>query len=304
MRRVLRFAALMALVAVTMCLAGAGCNPVESLGDVLDKELASVQGVVASAGQEGRGTVAEAGMEAANTIQRFKSAYDDSLNKSVDKLDQKGTGKLQEITALVATPQPCTDAEIKNAGIEAQTIANTLPGSKTVPQLKRYSPMFVATGAGLASEIEIKVDGNFPSAVNADFKPSLSINGHDYENSGNSTFSLQFLVPTSVMAQSADNQIRMTRAELKVPFRSSMFLGLIKTKEVGSFMLLIGALPQSPGKMVVTVTHPTPPPTEVNVPVTEHHSWTGQGTSGLRARTQVHLCPRAVGGGRRITPIG
>jgi hypothetical protein len=262
--------ALLALAALVMILGGSDCSPAGLLlGDVVDAELARVNDIVHSAGQQGQGIVAQSGMEVANAIQGFKAAYDDSMNKTVDKLDQAGTEKLEEIKGLVNTLETGSDAAIKNAGIEALTIVNTLPGSKGIPQLKRYSPMFVATSTG-PGQILIKVEGNFPALVKDEFKPSLNIAGKDYPAFGASTFALQFVVPAEGVTKSASNKIGLTAARLKVPYEVSKFFGLIKKRREGSFLLLIGTLPPNPGRLLLTRTYPQNPSTTTNVPVIEH----------------------------------
>src|SRR5882762_7382973 len=58
-----------------------------TLGATLNSMSSDVSTIVEQAGEAGRGVVIEAGAQADLAIQNAKVAYEDSLNKSVDKLD-------------------------------------------------------------------------------------------------------------------------------------------------------------------------------------------------------------------------
>jgi hypothetical protein len=241
-----------------------------TLGVVLQNALDRAETVVRTAGEAGRGIVVQAGTEAYMTIQSAKTAYKDSLDVTVDKLDASTTQKLQEIKSMMDDLQSKTDNQVEKAGKQAQQITNSLPLANTVPQLTSFSPKFVAKNT-TPDQVEVEVKGNFIAAQNATSRPSLKLGNQVYEAAENTTQSLKFLIPMnantlgstsadphvsgSQPAESDTTKIIVKKATLSIPYNETTLPGgvdqiLPKAPKAATYDLLLSVLPANPGRIV------------------------------------------------------
>lgn len=220
-----------------------------TLGFALNSAADRIETAIRTAGEAGRGIAVQAGTEAYIAVQNAKVAFDDSLNKAVDKLDDTGTRKLQEIQTMVNDLESNTDSKIATVSAQAQQISNTLPFANTTPQLTSFSPHFQARTEG-PGQLEIEFKGNFLFAHQEDFKPSLQVGDKAYPPAENTTQSLKFLVSPPA-AEKADDKITLVKLKLSIPYQEKTAL-IFKKRKTGTYDLLIGNLPASPGKIVLS----------------------------------------------------
>jgi hypothetical protein len=242
-----------------------------TLGFALNSATDRIETAIRTTGEAGRGITVQAGTEAYIAIQAAKVAYDDSLNKSVDQLDATVTRKLQEIDSMVNDLESGVDSKIATVTSQAQQIANTLPFANTTPQLTTFSPRFCARLPN-AGQLELEFKGNFMFAHQNDFKPSLQVGDKSYPSAENTTQSLKFLV--TPVTDAADNKTTLMKIKLSVPYEEKNLL-VFKKRKVGTFNLLLGTLPTSPGKIVLSrknVTQTREPPQHIVTQTWAQHS--------------------------------
>jgi hypothetical protein len=239
------------------------CDPVSTvtLGVVLNNLMTDVQETVARAGDTARGVVFDAGSEFTATLDNFSVAYDADLNKSIDALDGVTSRKLQEIESIVSKFSTQFDASSQSLATQAQQIVNTLPLASKSPQVRAFTPHFVASAQ---PRVDLRVTGNFPQAQQSGFAPSLTVGATTVSAAETTTQTLTFPLSPASLGAMHDNQITPATVELKVPYKPSIPLSRAK---VGTFRLLIGTLPPSPGRFTLTRT--------VNQPTVETQHYIG-----------------------------
>lgn len=240
---------LLLTLSLSGCNGGGAAVGGATLGFALNGFADRIETVVRTAGEHGRGIIVQAGTEAYIAIQAAKIAYEDSLNKSVDKLDATTTKKLQEIQTMVNDLESNVDDKIATVTSQAQQIANTLPFANTTPQLTSFRPKFQANSVN-PGQIELEMRGNFLFAHRDDFKPSLRVADKTYEPAENTTQSLKFLI-TPASTEVPDNKITLTKMRLTMPYEEKRFL-IFKSRKEGTYDLLLGTLPSSPGRITLS----------------------------------------------------
>lgn len=219
-----------------------------TLGFALDSFADRIETVITTAGNTGRGVLIQAGTEAYLAVQQAKIAFDDSLNKAVDKLDVTVTKKLQEIGTMVQDLESGIDEKIATISGKAQQIANTLPFANIQPQVTFFSPHFLSS-LNSAVQTEVGFSGNFMFAQKEGFKPSLQVGDKNYPADENTTQSIRFLVGSG-FASPQESKITNTKVKLSVPYEESSFL-FFKKQRVATYNIIIGTLPPTPGKITL-----------------------------------------------------
>lgn len=208
-----------------------------ALGVVLDRFLDQAQSVIRTAGAEARTTVVQAGQQAYNAIQTAKAAYADSLNLTIDKLDQFKTRTVQELQSVLDDLQKRTDDMARKVMSQSQQIINSLPFANTIPQLTDFSPNFV-TGGSQPKPFELELQGNFVFAQRAELRPTLEYAGKTYQPMQNLTQSLKFQLTPS-RTNNTSKVIDLMNVKITIPYED----GLLKTRKIATYNLIIGILP-------------------------------------------------------------
>jgi len=217
-----------------------------TLGGMFKTLMDRVDNAIELARESGRAVVIQAGSEARVAIANAEMAYGNSLNKSRDAVDTEVNNMLQHISLMVSKLERDTGDDAKKAMDAAQLITNTLPFSKETPQLRVVKPAFVSSSP--KEDVAITMLGNFPQGL--DQKPYLELNGNKkLSPAENTTLKFKFLIPPSEFKTSGDNRIHLTKARFVVPYETGGPIG--KARKDGVFLVILGTLPPSPGKIVL-----------------------------------------------------
>jgi len=225
-----------------------------ALGVALDKLADQLDQAVLDARNSGLAVEIEAGREASIAIADAKNAYAESLLLTVKTLDPSIKGTIDQLQQLVNSISEKSIQSVDAATARAQQIVNSLPLRSGEPQVSAMLPRFVVP-SGRSYPVKIRVQGNFVDAARTGYAPYLEINGKRYTSQETTTQALTFLVPASdlfpVLGTSDATKFRSTFATLIVPWRELKFFGLRSIDHADTFKMIIGALPTSPGKIIL-----------------------------------------------------
>lgn len=246
------------LLAAVLALAGCPGGDVSTvtLGVALNRAIDEVRTAVDYAANSFKGAAFDAGSTILFTLDDFRSAYEPELDTSVDRLDRTTSKKLQEMQTIVDTYTDRFDATVKGLASSAQQLVNTLPLAGKVPQVRAFTPRFVAPTT--SARIEVSVLGNFPQAAVPDYLPTLAAGTTTLQPAGNTTGSLTFSVPRERLSPGSATAISPTSLQLSVPYKTT---NPVSRRRTATFQLLLGSLPASPGSLTLVRT--------VQIPTTE-----------------------------------
>jgi len=227
-----------------------------ALGVALDKLGDEVNQAVLNAGNVGQATEIEAGREASIAIAEAKNAYADSLDKTVKTLDPEVRQSIDQIKSLADGVANNTITSVADAESRLQQITNSLPFANNEPQVTSVTPRFVVPARN-SYPVRISFKGNFINAAQNGLTPSLTINHKTYTGAV-TTQEVVFLVPVSeifpVNPGADTSKFRATTVSLDVPWLKSEWLGLWHEKKDDKFSVFVGALPPSPGSLILSHT--------------------------------------------------
>lgn len=223
-------------------------DPIGALvvGVFLNKLMDRVEDAIRAAENAGRGVAIEAGIVAQATIENARIAYADMLDRTIDKLNDAANQQMQQLNTMVIELERNIKGDLSIVFTSAQQIANSLPLSKTMPQIRAWGPHFVAPST-TAFPVQVSFDGNFVDAMKPKFAPQLQIGDKTYEIVENTTQQLKFLVPSNELITDQGDGFTYKKAKLIVPYK----IGLLGKKRVAEFNFLLGKLPASPGKITL-----------------------------------------------------
>lgn len=225
-----------------------------TLGAFLDDLQNKVQATISAASAEMSGLMVKAGGEMTIALDQARVAYETELGNTV-KITQTAlvqtTGNLQ-VSLNYLEKQTAND--IKEAGKGAQQMLLTLPFANGAPQVKDWSPKYVAPG----EDVQFHVSGIFTQAGQVGYTPSLTIGSTEISaHAGTAaTQDLAFLIPAALFPNASAGSVTPVVTTLKVPYHNSN-----SKKDVGNvFTLLLGVLPVSAGTVYLHhQTHSTSP---------------------------------------------
>lgn len=220
------------------------------LGAVFGGMMDEVNTLITNARNAGDTLLLRAGSEAQLAIQSAQAAFDTELDKSISELDAVATEKVAALRSMVDQLERQTAADAMSALEKAQQIANTLPFSRTTPQLTSISPQLITLDPRKDS-VTLTMHGNFFHALDPALKPSLVINGNQLDPGMSTTQELTFVVPVRFLPLASPTAITLTAAKLTVPYLQG---DVNPTKKIGTFSLLLSLLPRSPGQIAVSWT--------------------------------------------------
>jgi hypothetical protein len=247
----LRVAAVAAAVVVggVLVTVPTGCGGVV-LGAVLAGLTEKVESAVDRAGETAEGAIFDGGTTVTHAIDDVRVAYADALDETVSSLDDLSTKKIQELESIVDEWVSAAQAETRALAGQAQQIANTMPLASKSPQIRSFGPHFASMAT---ADVDVRISGNFPQVLQPGYAPTLTVGGAVIEAAEATTQSLAFIVPVVRLAPSKSDAIVPNTLTLTVPYRSTF-----SAKRAGTFRLLIGSLPPSPGsfRLIRTVDRP------------------------------------------------
>jgi hypothetical protein len=229
-----------------------------TVGFFLGKLMDQLQQAIEAARNAGLSLEIEAGREVNIALANAQNAYADSLNKTIDNINQTMKGTLDQLQSMVNDVTNNTFGSLDAITARAQQIVNSLPFRPHEPQLTRTGPRFVVPSQQ-TYPVTLRFQGNFEFAAKKNYTPSFQVNGHTYVPSSNTTQELQFIVPVSELfaAPPDTGKYSYVMGTLIVPWRR-----LLVKREEDHYRLILGALPARIGKIRLIhttshVDHPT-----------------------------------------------
>lgn len=228
-----------------------------AFGVLLNRLTDQLQQVIEAARNAGLSLEIEAGRQANLAIENAKNAYAASLDLTMDRVDASAKKTLDQLSSMVNDISNNAFGNLDQITLRAQQIVNSLPFRKHQPQLTAVKPRFVVPAAQ-PYPVVVNIGGNFEFASRAGFTPSLEVRGQTFIASENTTQSLKFVIPvTAVFPQGSSGDTKKFSyavATLKAPWQEGT---VFKRRREDQYKILIGALPESPGKVVLrcTTTH-------------------------------------------------
>lgn len=228
----------------------AGCDPATgglvtgTLGLVLNQALSQVNETVAGAMADANGLVISAGGQMRMAINSAQTAYSMSLDKTMDKLDDATTKKINELTSYVNQLQTSLEPTVREIASKAQTLAAGLPFAQTDPYVGSYTPHFAAMGSPTES-VRVQIDGRFEFASRNDFEPVIKTGSESLRVNVNSDQQLWFEVPRTALPSVTTG---MTSADLvlEVPYEVSSWI-LFHERRVATYSLQLTVVQPTPG---------------------------------------------------------
>lgn len=233
---------------------------------VLDGLLKQVQNTMDAEIQNAHNSLIDAELFASQqitlAIDNAKNAYKDSLQFTIEKVNQKVLDDLNRIDGMVQEFQQKNAELLKGMSQKVQQFLNTLPFSNLQPQVTTTGPKYIVIGD--QPEINLSFDGNFPGSANTALKkPTLSFNGTPLELTNMTTQNMVFRAPVAKLFPSNPSSQTLhtyTVGTLEMPFDNTpnlpwykRVLGYTDTG-VYSFRIMEQALPISPGTVTAVYT--------------------------------------------------
>jgi len=232
------------------------------LGNALIELVNRASAIIQEAEAASRGIIAAAGAEVRLSVQSAQQAYDDEMNRTVDKLDAAARGQLNQLTGAVTDLASNVETTAKQAAASAQQVALTLPFANRAAQVRQYAPHFWTRAVG-AGPLALQVDGVFAFAQQPGFTPTLRVGTETLTPQTNTTQQLRFHIPRSALSAAQQATVVFTQASLTVPWESGE---LVKKRKESTFLVPIGTLPDTPG--VFSLKNTSPGTTIRTIPVT------------------------------------
>lgn len=241
-----------------MCAVNLYSSPLDGLllTAAFDKLTDQLNQAISDARNAGNSVAIEAGRQANIAIENAKNTYLESLNKTVDTLDPKIKGIIDQLQTVVNEVSSAVPATVNDAAKQAQQIVNSLPFREHEPQLTKVLPSFVVP-AKKSYPARVEFNGNFEFAAKSGFTPTLMCQNKSFSPSENTTQKLVFLVNVDDLftnaAASSPDKYNYTTAKLQVPWQTTSWF-FFHTDHHDQYNLIVGALPKSPGSLKLTHT--------------------------------------------------
>lgn len=223
------------------------------LGAALDKLGSDIEQAIEQAAASGQVLEVQAGGQVSVLIQQAQQTYQADLQQGWAQL---GSAQ-QSIGALVGVAQDFehkTYHDLTDITNRVQQVANTLPFSKTFPQVESYKPGFVVQG--IAKPVLLTLTGNFVDAARQGYTPTASVGTQKFNSDTVTTNTLTFAVDRTALAKDPA-KVTLNHASIDVPYQEPSFLWFT-TQKSAHFNVPIAVLPASPGSITINVTTATP----------------------------------------------
>lgn len=219
-----------------------------SLLDDLQKRIdGSIKSAINSAENAALSVEIEAGRQVNIAIENAKLAYQDSLEKTMDRVDATIRQSMEALTSMVQDIQDKNDKTIHEIEANANNWIMALPLAGWQPLLSKAKPHYVViTEAARNSKLHFQ--GLFKYAGDPKYKPTFVLDGQEYSPINTTNQQLDFDVPLNIGEM---NKRSYAVGKLKVPYETGWILSNIKVSE---YNLWLGALPFSPGKITAYYT--------------------------------------------------
>ena len=225
----------------------------EALNSIADRVDSSIE----KAGTVANGVVIRAGSEVSAEIDNLRAAANDVLGTSVKDLDSAIRDQLGEVVSDANLLESRTASDAQKLLQLAQGVTNTIPFSKTQPQVTSLSPNYAVFDPGDPQAfVQLVVRGNFFDSALPGMAPSIIVNNKPLELIEVTTTHFIFNVPTSLFSLNASKPRPLVKLPITVPFNEK-FLVFFNSRREAHFTAALLALPPSPGTITVKTTSST-----------------------------------------------
>jgi hypothetical protein len=194
------------------------------------------------------------GIEIQSAITAAQLAYEDSLDKTMSRLNEQERKVVTDIDFIIQTAIDKGAQEAHLLLNKTQIIANTLPFASKIPQVSGYSPHFLEPQG---DTFQLQVSGNFPFGFSEEEAPLIEIAGQTIKAKSYGTTSLMFAVPKNLCVAAVANAIGACDAKVKIPWDASRWYNVFGRKiKQGTFNVEVGMLPTTPGTLKLTHNKP------------------------------------------------
>jgi len=244
-------------VAVTLAALLLGATPARAdptLGFVISQLMDQAQQTIEQARNAGLTLEMEAGRQVYLTLGQAQAAYTQSLDHTVDKVDDATRRNIAQLTTAVQGLRNHTFNDLRTLTGQLQVVVQSLPFREHQPQLATVSPHF-AVPSLKAPALVFRFSGSFEFAGRQGFIPTLRIGQHTASADTATTQELKFLVPSEVVARLANtSRVVFIKAELTVPWQEKHLLSTERLKD--RYPILLGLLPSTPGRITIEQSYP------------------------------------------------
>lgn len=246
--------ALRLLLVLVLSLQGAnlGCDTGGgiTMGAALLASFNKAGDLIRQARSAGNDLLLGVGIEIQSAITAAQLAYEDSLDKTMTRLNEQERKVVTDIDFIIQTAIDKGAQEAHLLLNKTQLIANTLPFANKIPQVSGYSPHFLEPRG---DTFQLQVSGNFPFGFSEDEAPFIEIAGQNIKAKSYGTTALMFAVPKNLCAAAVANAIGACDAKVSIPWDASRWYHVFGRKiKQGVFNVQVGILPTSPGTLKLT----------------------------------------------------
>ncbi len=221
---------------------------ISSILDSLQKKIdSSIQSAISAAENAGMNIEIEAGRQVAIAIENAKLAYQDSMEKTLDKVNDTIRNSINALSSMVQDVQDKNDKTLHEIEQKATEWIMALPLAGWQPQLTKVRPKYVVITPTVHQSM-VHFNGLFKYAANPKYMPTLELGPTTYkpENTTNQELGFTVNISNGLMDKCA-----YTVGTLKVPYENGWIWSDVKTSE---YKVWLGALPLLPGKINVYYT--------------------------------------------------
>jgi hypothetical protein len=191
----------------------------------------------------------EAGRQAYLTVQQAQNAYRESLNLTMDRVDNSTKTAINQLQIATDQVSSHTVSSLSTFGQQLQTTVSLLPFHDKEPKVSAVTPRWVVPSLQPEQTVRVRLTGSFEFAAQRGLTPSLSAGGKTYQPATNDNSSLQFELPASAFAAADPNKFGSLRARVVIPWEKCRLACLGHQRLQDEYQILLGALPESPGQI-------------------------------------------------------
>jgi hypothetical protein len=196
----------------------------------------------------------QAGGQVAVLIQQAQAAYQSDLDLTYSRLSAAEQMTVNNIYSVADQFLTNAATQAKTIEARAQQISNSLPFSKTFPQLTQFGPSFVKQDQ--RAPIRLSLVGNFVDVARGDNNAFAIVSGGKLPNSTKTTQELTFEIPIAAI-KTASTQITYNPIGIQIPYDKNTFLWF-SHGEVANFSIPLAVLPTTFGTVKIDVTTTAP----------------------------------------------
>lgn len=208
--------------------------------------LNKVGDLIRQARSAGNDLLLSVGVEIENSIISVQIAYEKSLEKTMDELNELETKVLTDIDNIINKAITEGAKAAHDLLIQTQLISNSLPFHNKIPQVGMYSLRFVPPYVDI---FRLDITGNFPFEFSEEDHPTLTVEGTVIQPILNTTTSIAFNIPKSLLGNFPNDNVKSVVASLSVPWDASHWYH--HKVKYGEFKIELELLPPNPGKVII-----------------------------------------------------